>query len=78
MQGQAGQLATALALSAQAELDQLRAEVQELTAERNRLLEQQKRIMDLIGAANPEHLVHDLRNVLNERALLRALTEGQF
>lgn len=64
----------ALAFSS-AEIRDLRAEVERLRAERDRLLEMQKRVMELIGSDRPERLVHDLRNVLNERALYRALAE---
>ncbi len=64
--------------SLEAELDQLRAEVQQLRSERTSLIERQQRVMDLIGTARAENLLHDIRNVLNERALLRTLTEGQF
>lgn len=58
-----------------AEIRDLRAEVERLRAERDRLLEMQKRVLELIGSDRPERLVHDLRNVLNERALYRALAE---
>ena len=64
--------------SAQPELDQLRSEMQQLRGEREMLLERQRRIMELIGTTHAEELLHDLRNVLNERNLLRTLTEGQF
>ena len=62
----------------QAGLEQVRLEVQRLRHEQAVLLEQQRAIMELIGTKNPEKIVHDLRNVLNERNLLRTLTEGQF
>lgn len=58
-----------------AEIRDLRAEVERLRAERDRLLETQRRVLELIGSDRPERLVHDLRNVLNERALYRALAE---
>ena len=57
----------------QAENLHLRAEVEQLRAERTRSLECQRRMMDLLGTKDPTHLVHDLRNVLNERELLRTL-----
>lgn len=58
-----------------AEIRDLRAEMDRLRGERDRLLETQKRIMELLGTANADRLVHDLRNVLNERELYRALAD---
>jgi len=58
-----------------AELNQARAELSALRAERDKLLERQRRIMELIGGSQIDHIVHDIRNVLNERNLLRALVE---
>jgi len=49
------------------------AELELVNAERAKLLEHQRRLMDLLGTKSPEHIVHDLRNVLNERELFRAL-----
>ena len=57
-----------------AELRDLRAEVERL-AERDRLLETQSRVLELLGTDRADRLIHDLRNVLNERALFRALAE---
>lgn len=56
-----------------AEMADLRGEVERVRAERDRLRDRELQIMTLIGAAQPEHIIHDLRNVLNERSLLRAL-----
>lgn len=58
-----------------AENRELRAQLEQLRSERNRLAETQGRIMELIGTASPEKLVHDIRNVLNERDLLKALVD---
>lgn len=58
-----------------AEARDLKAEVERLRAERDRLLENQRRILELLGTDRPERLIHDLRNVLNERELYRALAE---
>src|SRR5579863_8191637 len=58
-----------------AEIRDLRAEVDRLRAERDRLLEMHSRVLELLGTDRPDRLVHDLRNVLNERALFRALAE---
>ena len=59
-----------------AENRELRAEIERLRGERNRLSETQTRIMDLLGTKAPERLLHDLRNVLNERELYRALADA--
>jgi len=52
---------------------ELRAELDQMRAERNRLAEMQSRIMELLNIKSPEKLLHDIRNVLNERELLKAL-----
>lgn len=62
----------------QGELDQLRLELQRLRAEYAPLLDRQRQIMELLGSTKTEQIVHDLRNVLNERNLLRTLTQGKF
>lgn len=59
-----------------AENRELRAEIERLRGERNRLSEMQARIMDLLGTKAPERILHDLRNVLNERELYRALADA--
>ena len=66
----AGELAFTMA-----ENRELRGEVDRLRAERDRLLDTQRRIMELLGTTAPERLVHDLRNVLNERELFKALAD---
>ena len=53
----------------------LKAEIEQLRAERNQLAETQRRIMELLKTQSPEKIVHDLRNVLNERELLKALVD---
>jgi hypothetical protein len=55
---------------------ELRAQVEQLQAERNRLLETQSKIMALIGTRTPEKILHDIRNVLNERDLLKTLVDS--
>lgn len=62
-------------MSALAENRELRAEIEQLRGERARMLDRQNQAMELLGTKNPERLIHDLRNLLNERALLRALSE---
>jgi hypothetical protein len=61
--------------SLQAECHELRAELEQIRAERNRISECQRTIMELLGTTSPDRLVHDIRNVLNERQLLRTLAE---
>ena len=50
---------------------------QDVQADLDRLLEQQRQIMDLLGCKSPEKIMHDLRNVLNELTLLRALADRE-
>lgn len=54
----------------------LRAEVDRLRAERDRLLATQRTVMDLVHATNADRLIHDLRNLLNERELYKALANS--
>jgi hypothetical protein len=58
-----------------AENRELKAELDQLRSERARWREMQERVMQLLGTNLPEKLVHDLRNVLNERDLLKALVD---
>lgn len=57
-----------------AENHELRADLEQLRSERNRLADTQRRIMELLNVQSADRLLHDIRNVLNERELLRALT----
>ena len=59
----------------QAENRELRAEVDRLRADRDRLAGIHQQILDLLGTHNPDRLLHDLRNLLNERALFKALAD---
>ena len=58
-----------------AENKQLRADLEQLRGDRDRLADIQRRVMELLASASAEKIVHDLRNVLNERELLRALVD---
>lgn len=58
-----------------AEIRELKAQLDQVHAERAKWMESQRRMMDLLHTAAPEKLVHDLRNVLNERDLLKALVD---
>lgn len=61
--------------SVMAENAELRGQLEQLRAERARWTETQRRLMDLLHTQAPEKLVHDLRNVLNERDLLKTLVD---
>jgi len=54
----------------------LRSELDRVRAERDRLAAQQAEIMRLLNVSNPDKLLHDIRNLLNERELFKALTES--
>ena len=56
-----------------AELRELRAQTDQLRADRDRLLAQQKQLAELLKSGNPDKLIHDLRNVLNELQLYKML-----
>ena len=47
--------------------------VNQLRDERDLLLKRQNAIMQLLGSTKPERILHDIRNILNERVLLRTL-----
>jgi hypothetical protein len=51
------------------------SDVADLRAQLERLRQREAQIMTLIGCKNPDKLMHDLRNVLNELQLLRMLAE---
>ena len=58
-----------------AQINELRAEAERLRSERDRLLERQRQVAELLRSANPDKIVHDLRNVLNELQLYKLLAE---
>ena len=58
-----------------AEIRELRGEVDRLRTERDALINRQRQVMDLLGTRAPERLLHDLRNLLNERELFKALAD---
>jgi len=64
-----------LHLAMAGETDALRAQLKLLRAERDKLMETQQRLMLLLGTDQAEKIVHDLRNVLNERDLLKTLLD---
>jgi hypothetical protein len=55
------------------QINQLRAELARVGAERDRLARIQDEIAGLLSSQSREKVVHDLRNVLNELVLLRAV-----
>jgi hypothetical protein len=61
--------------SIMAENKELRAQLEQLRADRTRIAEILNRLTEVVGSKSPDNLVHDIRNVLNERALYRALAE---
>jgi Tfp pilus assembly protein PilN len=54
---------------------ELQTEIERLRAERDRLAARERVIMDLLGTSSADRILHDLRNVLNERSLYRALAD---
>ena len=61
--------------AALARIQELTAEEARLRAERDRWQALQAEIMKLLGTKSPERIMHDLRNVLNERELFRTLAD---
>ena len=55
--------------------ERLRAEIARLSAENDRLTQRERAIAELIGAPSPDKILHDLRNLLNELMLLKALAK---
>ena len=53
----------------------IRCELASVQLERTKLAETQRRVMELLHVDSPDRLVHDVRNLLNERALLKALVD---
>lgn len=49
--------------------------IEQLRADLDRLRQREAQIMALIGCKNPDKLMHDLRNLLNEVQLLRVLAD---
>jgi len=61
-----------------AENRELRAELESMKAERARMAEIQSRLAEVLGSKSPDKLVHDVRNVLNERELYRTLADSMM
>ena len=55
------------------EMETVRAELAHLRAEVTELRAREKEIVELLGAKSTKRILHDLRNLLNERNLLRAV-----
>lgn len=61
-----------LGMSVNAAEVQAVSEIAELRKELERLRAQQREIMQLLGTKMPERVIHDLRNLLQERIFLEA------
>ena len=70
-----GQVLPSQIASIVAENHELRAEVERLRADRAQMCDIQTRLMEAVGSKSADRLVHDVRNVLNERELYRALAD---
>lgn len=57
------------------DFDVANGDVESLRSEVERLRAKHQEMMDLLNCTNPDKLVHDLRNALNEMQLLRMLTK---
>jgi hypothetical protein len=55
--------------------ERLRAEIESARGERERLASLEREVLRLLGTASRDKLLHDLRNVLNNLALLREITK---
>ena len=60
-----------------AQLNELRAEAEQLRADRDRLLVQQRQIAELLKSTQPDKLINDLRNVINELQLYKMIADTQ-
>jgi hypothetical protein len=56
---------------------ELREQLDLLRAERDRLKERQRQVAELLKSGDPEKIVHDIRNLLHELNLYKALVERQ-
>ena len=74
-EGQCGQLQGRVA-SILAENRELRADLDAVRAEKARMAEVLAKLVEVIGSKSADRLVHDVRNVLNERELYRALADS--
>lgn len=55
--------------------EDLEAELEALRAERDRTAALEEAIMDLLHCKSPDLILHDLRNVLNDVTMLKALLD---
>ena len=61
-----------------AENRELRAELESVRADRARMAEILARLTEVLGSKSADRLMHDVRNVLNERELYRALADSSM
>ncbi len=59
------------------ELETARRQIRELSEENQRLRKTHSEIAGLLNSKSPDKLLHDLRNVLNELVLLKAVAEDE-
>lgn len=59
-----------------AENQDLRAQLDQMRADRARMSDILNGLVEVLGSKSPDKLVHDVRNVLNERELYRALADS--
>lgn len=54
----------------------LQADIEEARADKDRLAALEGEVLRLLGSASPDEIIHNLRNVLNNLALLHVITRG--
>jgi hypothetical protein len=59
-----------------AENQELRAQLEQARTERSRMADILSQLTEVLRSKSPDKLVHDVRNVLNERELYRALADS--
>ena len=60
-------------LAGLADRNSLLDEIRRLKAEQKVLRDRESKIMELLGTKSPDQILHDFRNVLNEKELFRVL-----
>jgi Spy/CpxP family protein refolding chaperone len=60
-----------------AQILELRSELEKLRSQRDQLAERQQKIAELLHSPDPDKILHDLRNMLNELQLYKLLAETE-